>query len=66
MQVAMKFSTQIVFLVTSVFWYNVTPDLTFGDLYSHFCVENLEFLFISPWAIIYNTTKTGFKWKVSL
>ena len=37
---SMKFSTQIVLLVTSIFWYSATPDFTFGDLYSHFCDEN--------------------------
>ena len=30
------------------FLYSVSVDLTFGDLYNHFCVENSAFLLISP------------------
>ena len=57
-----KFSTQIVFLVTSVFWYSAIPDLTSGNLYSHFCVENSAHF---AWALL-NTAKTGFQMKVLL
>ena len=37
---AMKLSTLIVVLNTCIFRYSAIADLTFGDLYGHFCTEN--------------------------
>ena len=51
---SIKFSTQIVLLVTSIFLYSATPDLSFDDLYNRFCVENSAFLFTSAWRIFWN------------
>ena len=49
----MKFSTQNNTPGDINFFNNsATLDLTFGDLYNHFCVENSAFLFISAWGII--------------
>ena len=44
-----KLSPQVVLLVTLNFRYSASADLTFGDLYNHFCVENLTFLSLYPW-----------------
>jgi len=44
---SMKFSRQIILLVTLIFWYSTTLDLTIGDLYSHFCWKFSIFVYIS-------------------
>ena len=54
----MKFSLQIVLLVTLIFWYSATVDLTVADLYSHFCFENST---LNLPEALSNTSKTGFQ-----
>jgi len=51
----MKLSTKIALLVTSIF-YSATPDLTFSDLYNHFCVHFCLYL---PEALFYTAKTEG-------
>ena len=53
-----KTIAQIVPLVTCIFWYSAIADLIFDELYGHFKAENVPFLFLFPWGIIWQVTIT--------
>jgi len=54
---SMKLSTQIVLLVTFIFWYSAITDLTFGDLYGHFKRKMHRFCLYFPKALLNKVQK---------
>ena len=61
----MKLSTYIALLMTFIF-YSAIAYLTFGDLYSHFCIEIHQFCIYLPEVLFYMVKTYSFKLKVSL
>ena len=50
-----KFGTEVASHITIKSGYWGITDLTFGDLYGHFCEQSFSFLYLSPLGIIQAT-----------